>query len=296
MLSKIFPEAWSGRKNLMAFFLGWIYALIGIVLARIIFPRDPAIAAVAFTSILIIPSIELTIAHKLNKERFRNLSIIQLIKDNRGSTTTYIALFLGMLLVYSTMSIVLSSFQVNDLFRSQLDIRNTQGGAGFLDLSSTNELFFSIFLNNMVVILITFIVSIFIGSGGIFLITWNASVWGTIFGVTARNAALSAPGFSIAHAIFFFALIIIIVMPHMLLEIAGYIEAMIAGSTISEVVVKKNTETYAVFSNVVVRSVLLLLVGIIAIAIGAFVETLVLQNVTLYQDIIVKSMSVKTVI
>ncbi len=293
MLEKAFPEAWFGRQNIIAFLLGWVYALIGIILARIIFPRDPAIAAVAFTSILIIPSINMIISYKLDQERFRNLSILQLLRDNGAFTKSYVALFLGMLLVYSSAAIVLPSLQTNALFRAQLDIRNISGEASLFgtDILFDNDLFMGIFMNNLVVIMVTFAVSLFIGGAGVFLITWNASVWGTIFGITARNAGFAGAN-PLTDAAIYFIIILLIVMPHMMLEVVAYIESVIAGGTISTAVIKKNVEQHMLFSNIVMRSIILLVVGIIILAIGAAVETIVLENVTLYQDIIARSRAV----
>ena len=68
---------------------------------------------------------------------------------------------------------------------------------------------------------------------GIFLIVWNASVWGTIFGLTAKSAAV----FADKHPIYFFGLIMLIVFPHMIIEGIAYFLAAISGSVISKDVI-----------------------------------------------------------
>jgi len=146
-------------------------------------------------------------------------------RNNKDFIKIYIFLSLGIFLVYSTAAIVLPSFQVNKLFETQLGIRGVSGGAYL-----PTYFLWSILLNNWWVLLACFLISLLTGDGGIFMITWNLSVWGTIFGVTARNAAFVAG----APPFYFFLLIILIATPHIFLEILSYILGSISGGVISK--------------------------------------------------------------
>jgi len=46
--------------------------------------------------------------------------------------------------------------------------------------------------NNLKVLVVCLIASLVYGAGAIFIITWNASVWGVVFALIAKNSALAA--------------------------------------------------------------------------------------------------------
>ena len=131
-----------------------------------------------------------------------------------------------------------------------------------------------------------FILALLAGDGAIFLITWNASVWGTIFGLTAKNAAV----FSGKHPLYFFGLIMLIVFPHMIIEAISYFLAAISGSVISKDVLLEDFASERFF-EVFGFNLYLLLFGLLFLLLGAIVETFVLQNVSIYQQIIQMSFS-----
>tara|TARA_Y100000034_G_C6693225_1_gene305329 strand:- start:287 stop:688 length:402 start_codon:yes stop_codon:yes gene_type:complete len=123
------------------------------------------------------------------------------------------------------------------------------------------------------------------GDGAIFLITWNASVWGTIFGLTAKGAAI----FSGKNPLVYFGLIMLIVFPHMIIEAIAYFLAAISGSVISKDVILEEFASHRFF-EVFGFNLYLLLFALIFLVLGALVETFVLQHVGLYADIIRMSM------
>jgi len=280
VLEHIFPEKWLEKKAQYAFFLGSGYSIIGIIIAKFLFPSDPALVAVAFTALLVLPelykmfSIEEQIEEKEKKFTFKGL-----IRDNKDFVKVYLYLALGIFVVYSLAAILLPSMQVNSLFREQLELRGATGNAVF-----GMPLFFSILLNNWWVLLACFVISLLTGDGAVFLITWNASVWGTIFGITARNAAY----FTGQNPFFYLCLVLLIVLPHAFLEMLSYIMAAISGGVISKDVLLEKFES-ARFNRVFGYNSILLLLAISILLLGAIVETWVLGNVTTYQEIIMKS-------
>ena len=66
MLEQLFPVTWLERKAWFSFVLGICYATLGIGSALVLFPREPGLAAVAFISLLSLPSLNriLTIEEK----------------------------------------------------------------------------------------------------------------------------------------------------------------------------------------------------------------------------------------
>jgi len=215
------------------------------------------------------------------------VSIRSLWRNDIDIVRVYIFLFLGILLVYSIGTILLPSFTTNTLFREQLEVRFGQGFAGnaFAGGTFSASLFFSLLSNNFLVLIACFIMALLTGDGAIFLITWNASVWGTIFGITAKNASLFTGG----NAYLTFILIMLIVFPHMIIEGISYFLAAISGSVISKDVILEQFMSNRFF-EVFGFNLYLLLFGLLSLLLGAFVETFVLNNVGIYQEIIQQSM------
>lgn len=284
VLEHLFPEDWLEKKGLYAFILGIVYSVIGVVIASILFPGDPALPAVAFTSMLLLP--ELYKIFDIEERKLRaeqRVSLWSLWKDDAEVVRIYLFLFLGILLVYSLGTIILPSFQTNTLFREQLEIRFGQGFAGnaIMGTAFNSNLFWGILSNNFLVMLAAFVLALLAGDGAIFLIAWNASVWGAIFGITAKNAAV----FGGHNPFLLFSIIMLIVFPHMILEAICYFLAAISGSVISKDVL---LETFASerFMEVFGFNLYLLFFALVFLLLGALVETWVLGNVDLYRQII----------
>ncbi|MBU1854649.1 MAG: stage II sporulation protein M [Nanoarchaeota archaeon] len=280
VLEHLFPEDWLEKKAWYAFLLGAGYSIVAIIIAKTLFPSDPALVAVAFTSLLILPELyKLFSIEERIEDKEKSFSFKELLKDNKGFIKIYLYITLGVFLVYAIAGLVLPSFQVNQLFREQLEMRGASGGATF-----TAPLFIEILLNNWWVLLACFLISLLTGDGAIFLITWNASMWGTIFGVTARNAAL----YSQANPFLYLAIVLAIVLPHAFLEILSYITGAISGGVISKDVLLEKFESKR-FKEVFNYNVWLFLIAVLILIIGALVETFVLDNITIYKDIIMQS-------
>lgn len=274
VLEHIFPEDWLEHKGRYAFILGIAYSTIGIIIASILFPGDPALVAVAFTSLLLLPELYKIFSIEERQEAVeQRVSFQALWKDDIDVVRIYVFLFLGILLVYSIGTILLPGMETNTLFREQLEIRFGQGFAGSAvsQVFSSNT-FFSLLSNNFMVLMACFFLALLTGDGAIFLITWNASVWGTIFGVTAKNAALFA-----GHWPFLiFGAIMVIVFCHMIIEGLSYFLAAISGSVISKDVILEQFASDR-FWEVFKFNLYLFLGALFFLLLGAVVETFVLS-------------------
>ena len=266
-----------------AFVLGVIYSVIGVLIASVLFPGDPALVAVAFTSLLILPELYKIFSIEERKESLeQHITFKALWKDDIELIRIYIFLFIGILLVYSIGTMILPSFQTNTLFREQLEIRFGQGFAGQAAGGIfSSGLFYELLSNNFLVMVACFILALLTGDGAIFLITWNASVWGTIFGVTAKGAA----AFSGQNPFYLFAIVMLVVFPHMMIEAISYFLAAISGSVISKDVILEEFASHRFF-EVFGFNLYLLLFALVFLLLGALVETFVLENVRIYQEII----------
>ena len=289
VLEHIFPEDWLEHKGRYAFILGVVYSIIALLIATVLFPGDPALVAVAFTSMLLLPEMYKIFAIEERQQSMeQKVSLLGLWRDDIEVVRIYIFLFIGILLTYAVGAMVMDGLEANTVFREQLEIRFGEGFAGqAVNLGGIfgSELFFEILSNNFLVLIACFILALMSGDGAIFLITWNASVWGTIFGVTARNAAV----FSNQNPFDLFGMIMLVVFPHMIIEAISYFLAAISGSVISKDVLLEDFASER-FLEVFGFNLYLLLGGLIFLVLGAVIETFVLQNVGLYQEIIKMSL------
>jgi len=288
VLEHIFPEDWLEKKGRYAFLLGLIYSVIGILIASVLFPGDPALVAVAFTSLLLLPELYKIFSIEERRERIeQRVGLKSLWRNDIDVVRVYIFLFLGILLIYALGTMVMPQMQANELFREQLEIRFGQGFSGQAVAGGllSSGLFWSLLSNNFLVLLACFIMALLTGDGAIFLITWNASVWGAIFGITAKGAAM----FTDNHPFYFFGLIMLVVFPHMIIEGISYFLAAISGSVISKDVILEKFASER-FMEVFGFNLYFLLFALLFLFLGALVETFVLENVGIYHEIIRMSM------
>ncbi len=286
VLEKIVPEKWLERKASYAFLVGAFYSIIGIILARLLFASDPAIPAIAFTSLFLLPElITMFTIEEAQQEKRKKASIMSAWRDNGDFFRVYLGLFLGILLISTIAAIMLPSLTVNSIFHDQLAMRSESFGASGNAIASGdaigNGLFLSLLQNNAIVLAAVFFVALLAGDGAIFLISWNATLWGAIFGVTARNAAYVSSG----NPFVFFAKIAATVTPHVLLEASAYILAAMAGGLISRAAERDGWGSTA-FRRVFAENLLIIGLAVVTVIIGAGVEAIALNTSESYARIV----------
>ncbi len=286
VLEHIVPSRLIERKYFYAFSLGLIYSIIGIAIASLLFPADPSLVAIAFTSILLIPSLrKLYNIEEHQAKKNKKFSLKQLWNNENDFIKAYLSILLGVFIIYALFAILLPGVKVNSLFREQIELRGNGvniGGHAF-----SNSLLKSLLVNNFFVMLASIIMAFLTGDGAIYLLTWNASLWGTVFGVTARNAGI----ISHTNPFLLFLLILVIVLPHAFLEIMSYICGAIAGGLISnDIELDPGESRKDQFKKTYWKFILAILVfAVIFLVLGALTETFVLTNVSIYEKIIEQS-------
>ena len=283
MLEQLYGLNLLEKHPIYAFLLGLGYSIVGIGAAVVLFPDDPALVAVAFTSIIMLPTLRKLLfqASQLEtiKERF---SLIGFFRDHRHIFFIYTAYFLGALLAFAFFAIVLPSMATNQIFESQINVLYGSAKSGHAVISM--PLFKSIFMNNLSVMILCFVTAFVFGDGGIFLITWNASVWGTIFGNLAKSSAASMG----KNPFIYFLIIFTIVFPHMVLEAFSYFCSAGSGGIISKGVVRERFLSKPFF-KIALNAFVMLVFALVVLLVAVSVETWVLGNVGLYRTIIRQS-------
>lgn len=263
MLEQLFPASWIERKAWFAFILGASYSALGIGSALLLFPKEVGLAAVAFTSLLALPSLNrmLTLETKQAAAE-RKFDLTDPFKNHKDIFSVYIFLFIGVLLVFSIFSIILPDIATNRIFAEQITAVGLAGNA------TGGGSFTSIFSNNMIVFLFALIASFIYGAGAIFIIIWNASVWGVVFGVIARDASTIVN----YNPFVYLFLIMIAITPHMLTEAAAYIMAAISGGIVSKAVILENAFSER-FTKIIQDALVIFFVAVVLLVFAAYVES-----------------------
>jgi uncharacterized membrane protein SpoIIM required for sporulation len=261
MLENILKPNWLEKQPRYAFLIGLIYSIIGIVAAYIVFPKSQGIASIAFLSMLLIPSLSTMFSIEEKQDSVsKKFSIKKIFKDHNDILQIYLMLFLGIFLAYALFSLKFPNLLVQGVFDSQLRVigMNIGQATGGFD-------FYSIFTNNLKIMLIFLVLSLIFGAGSILFLAWNASVWGVVFGFLATHYT---------NAFDTFVKTFLKVMPHMFLEAGGYFFAIVAGCIMSQAVLREKIGSKK-FEYVMKDGFVFLTVGLLMLLVAAFVEVYV---------------------
>jgi len=265
VLEQLYSARWIEQKARYAFLMGLSYSVIGIGSAIMLFRNNPGLAAIAFTSLLILPSLnKLLLIEQVQASREEKFNIFLLFRDHWDIIKIYIFLFLGIMVAFSFFSLVWPAMTTSQVFSQQVGIIGGATGHAYYGVG----LFKTLLVNNVLVLLFCLIASLIYGAGSIFIITWNASVWGTIFAVVAKQSAVVVG----QNAFGVFIRTMIAVFPHMILEAGAYFLAVIAGGIVSKAVVRERLFSRE-FNQTIQDGMMMFILALIVLLIAVFVES-----------------------
>jgi uncharacterized membrane protein SpoIIM required for sporulation len=111
------------------------------------------------------------------------------------------------------------------------------------------------------------------GSGAVFIITWNASVWGTVFAVVAKQSAIVSG----QNPFLYFALTLLAVFPHMVLEASAYFIAAISGGIVSKSVLREKLFSKR-FTQIIEDGLMMFVIAVVILVAAVYIEA----NITGY--------------
>ncbi len=233
---------------LLVFVWAFIIGIVGIMISMQVGFNIPAAgAAFNLTGLfavlfIIIPSVPFIIMLIKNEEMMEEEAISrhysQSFWDKHGRDVVVLLFYFAGI----TLSFALSSFFLPyETFHVQLatinEIRGSLsgsinnaaalGGQGYSLYAIDNyQSFLAILLNNLQVMMFSFLFSFAFGAGAVFIIVWNAAILGVFIGQLSKN-------------IFELPFISLLFIPHGIPEIAAYLLAGLAGGIISAAIVRK---------------------------------------------------------
>lgn len=263
VLEEIIKTADIWERPIYGFFLGVFFSIIGILTARLIFGSNPDMMAIAFTTLLTVPQLNKLIKREeMGSFTHINFSLKNLFTDHKDIFYIYTYLFFGMLLTFMFTAVWSNISDLPRLFTAQLEVAGIAGEAVHI------QAFQTLLYNNMKVLIVCFILSLLYGVGSVLFLTWNASVWGVVFGYAIKMASLTK-GQSIFVTLF---IVLGPVVPHLIAEAMAYLSAAIVGGVVSKALVKE--ELFSDKFKIIARDGLFLFAfGIIMVVLGALLES-----------------------
>lgn len=271
------------------FFLGAIYAAMGVFLSLWVFEEQATIVMVLLTVIACVPLMYNTIRYEekkdLNLEPHKSF-----LKEHSRILIAFMFLFLGFVLAFSMAYLLLPADVTQGLFSSQTHtINEINAGATGNDIVSgeaySEGLLLKIFSNNLKVMLFCVFFSFFYGAGAIFILTWNATVISAAMGNFVRShigSYASDIGMASMGSYFqVYALSIWRYFIHGVPEIMAYIIGGLAGGLISVAVINHDFATKS-FGKVMKDSLNLILLGVIVLFIAGIIEVYVTPAVAVF--------------
>ncbi len=258
------------RHAFFIFVLSFLYVLLGFIVSFLFFGNTVSIATMFTLTLLLSPSL----AHILGREEIieRSSGLTHFYRNHKDVFKVYFFCFLGLFagfLVLSWYGDFTSIFQFQTFF-----LENQRGlttellsefKEGFTGPSMSNV--FALFSENLFVVIISFILSIFYGAGAIFLIVLNSSIFVAFINVVYGYA--SKYGASLQYLLGSTSI-------YFIPEITGFMLAAIAGGILSTAIYREKLFSDS-FHNVLKNCIVLLILAIAVIFISAVLEIYVGQ-------------------
>ncbi len=261
VLERIVGKSLLDKKPDVALFIGFMFTLVAFATSYVIFSSGMSVAMIGFSSILILPYI-------MKIMRPESPQYTSVFNKQNPSIKFFAFLFIGMALAYTLLFGMLRPDMRENAFQTQISViegRFTgEAAAGMFGLP---QVFYEIMFNNLLIVIIAVLLSYFYGSGAIFVLNYNASIAGIVYGSWINVLIWGPPSlWGVSGALHEVYASWLLFLPHTIIEILAYLLAAIAGLAITKPLTREN-------SRLIRRdSVVLMTLAFALVVIGALVE------------------------
>lgn len=247
------------RNPLAMMVVGGLVSLSCLVISFLIFNESVGM----FTTFLITFAMTPFMVNLLRREEAeteeemanqKDITLLSPLASHKDVLMVYTAFFVGMIISLSIVFMLLPGPVVEQIFKDQITEIGLIRGS-FLSMG----IFQKIVLNNIGVLLISFLFSFLFGAGAIFILAWNASVLSTAIGMAAKSIG-GMGALPLAVLMFF---------PHGSLEILAYFIGAIAGGLVSAAVTRSHSKY---FWHVLVDSLMFVSIAVVLLLVAGVIE------------------------
>lgn len=256
VLEKIVSIRDALKKPYWMFIIGGLISTICLFISFLIFPQATGIFTTFLITITMMPFMVNLITYEAatTEQEIQRKINMNFFDRHKDVLLVYILFFAGMILTQSIIYLMLPEPIVERLFEDQIrEINWIRGSLVF------GGLFEKIIINNLGVLILSYLFSFLFGAGAIFILTWNSSVLSTAIGLTAKSIG-GVKGLPVALLIFF---------PHGSLELIAYFIGAIAGGLVSASLTRRKTK---LFWEIIKDSLLLLVSAIFILIVAGLIE------------------------
>ncbi len=255
----------SKRHPIEIILLGFFYVSVSLLLSLWIFPEYSSLLMVFLSVIACLYVAEGVLIMEEDKEKKAD-SESWILKEHLKALWFFILLFLGFVFAFAFWTIALPeslSSVVFNLQKSSLPaIESITGNA------TSNEVLQVILFNNLRVLLLALLFSLFYGAGAIFILAWNASIMGFVIGSLTKNS-LGIAALPYAFLKYFM---------HGIPEMLAYFAAALAGGIIFMAIIRRDIEKDRIKRTLRDTS-LLIAASILLLIIAALVEVYISSSI-----------------
>jgi uncharacterized membrane protein SpoIIM required for sporulation len=291
MLELLINPKRAERKPSQMFFIGFIYAIIAVLVSLALFSTDYVQAKyMSWITILLLVIVTLPYFYytiKLEEKKDRVIEgEFKMLREHGKAIAAFLWLFLGFLLAFALAYIILPQFvpASSNLYKAQIEtfcqinrpnnfndclsqygLSSSITGKATSDLALDLNRAVSIFMNNLKVLLLTLVTSLIFGAGAIFILAWNASVIAAAIKIftSSDTSIISKVGLGLGRY-----------MIHGIPEIMAYFVGALAGGILSIAIIRREFNTEK-FLDILQDALSLFLIAIGILIISALIEVFI---------------------
>jgi len=265
------------RHPLKLFGIGIFFSFIASAFSLWIFKQEASLVMVFLVVLMTMPLMYFTLREEEEEDWIID-DETNILKEHSKALEFLLFLFLGFVIGFALIYVMIPSGMVHSLFGVQLNTIENINSNVISGKITAGDAFVLILINNIKVLFFCLIFAFFFGAGSIFVLAWNASVISAAVGTYFRNGLVKYGLESAASNIFLsFQLFLAGIMRYMIhgvFEIAGYFAAALAGGIISMALVNHGVKSKG-FKRIALDVSLLILVGLGLLVIGTIIEVFV---------------------
>jgi uncharacterized membrane protein SpoIIM required for sporulation len=260
MLDLLFNAKKAERHPVELVFIGIFYSSISILLGSWVFDEYRSLAIVFLTVFSCLYIVQGAIRSEEKKDR-DVVSESWLLREHKRTIFLILSLFVGFTISFSLWSFFLpvdTSSSVFELQKVSVDqIRSITGNA-----VSSGPLF-TIFFNNVKIIVVSLIFALVYGAGAVYILVWNASVMGYVIGSIAQQASYGLAAVPVVMFKYFL---------HGIPEMLAYIVAAFAGGILFFAFARGDLLHRDRSRSIIVDVLALLVISVALLVVAALIE------------------------
>jgi hypothetical protein len=274
-----------GIKTLIAnraycLYTGVIFTLISYIISFVLFHNPSVrnfigISTILLTVILTLPLISSLFSYE---EKYLTATKKGFLRKHKFVIDFFLYYFIGVFVVFFILALIFPTtvFSQDQLYGHESSIELVVEGGKMLPPPPTaGSETLMIFRNNFLVMIVCFFLSLFYGSGALFLIVLNASIFASALAKVIRYQVPAYLGFTQTYSLISCNLGIMFF--HMIPEVSAYLMAAIAGGLLSKAILTERLSSQR-FKRVIISSSILMGVATIFLFKAALIEVHVSKN------------------